>query len=984
MQALIRTGPGYLALVAPPWAGKTAFLATFASSHAAEDVDLIAYFVRWRHGTDRAEAFLQTMVSELSRHVGRRTNRADQATLFGLYEEAARTSVGRGRILCLIVDGLDEDAEARIGGGPSIASLLPPQPYLGLRVLVSRRWHPPLSGDVPRDHPIRGAKQIPGFRPSPEAGVLRSTALDDLAALFEDPRGWVREILGFLALAAGGLSERDLIQLVETGGHGPVPLPFDLQRLLRSVAGRVLGSADLEPDTFVLAHEELYEAAADNLGPKMLTQLTRRLHVWADHYRDERWPESTPVYLLHHYQELLRETGDLDRWIDFALDHRRLLRLTERGLPDVALASLDHATEATSTPAVLAAVAASRSLLTAQTPLVPREVLRMLSAAGDVPRARALALAPADPASKAVRLLEVVQGLLTVQSQKAADQAADLAREAAAWAERARRWNPVTVPAEELDAEAVIPRAAVALAATGQPEPAIHMLRSIEICRPEHVTAVTEAATLLREPDPAFAAWLLDELTSEAEYQAESAEGSPALAMHIWATVARADPGRSAPAHRRIKEFSQELDEESADPAAAGGSALRAPGLAEPLPEEVDRLTNGSRREVRNALQHELLETPTRVEQELLAAGEGPEKVRALLTEVKETEQLLKDMKRLSALGDSAQLRRCLDQFMKAAAQQRPTAVWLPFLSQGLVGACDDVGDIHLSFLEGMLSDTPLRIRGLASAALVHSDAGRHDDALRCVEKAAGIAEGMSTPPPSEVSVIAQVFAHLGDAERAAQWMPQSHGRRPTGTAGILYRRTALAVEMGLNPKSAVTRILTNNMSQIGLTASGIDVLEALNRRVAGSRTDAQITRLESTARARLGTDPLIGTGLSLLHAILGDPERAGDWAAELPDSAARGVAQAALAGYLAGVPAHLDVTASEDLWTLSVLRVLAHHLYPAGPGHDAAVRNLVNGVLGTSSWYWALPVLSRAIPEAVRRVAYVLDEHEQAERERW
>ncbi|WP_369228942.1 hypothetical protein AB5J56_00670 [Streptomyces sp. R21] len=44
----------------------------------------------------------------------------------------------------------------------------------------------------------------------------------------------------------------------------------------------------------------------------------------------------------------------------------------------------------------------------------------------------------------------------------------------------------------------------------------------------------------------------------------------------------------------------------------------------------------------------------------------------------------------------------------------------------------------------------------------------------------------------------------------------------------------------------------------------------------------------------------------------------------------------------------------------------------------------LVNDVLGTSSWYWALPVLSRAIPEAVRRVAYVLDEHEQAERERW
>ncbi|WP_330301596.1 MULTISPECIES: hypothetical protein [unclassified Streptomyces] len=984
LQELIRTGLGYLVLVAPPWAGKTAFLATFATSCTADDIDLVAYFVRCRHGTDNADAFLKAMVSQLSQHVGRPPGRADRAALLALYEEAARTSTAGGRNLLLIVDGLDEDARAHIGGGPSIASLLPPQPYPGLRVLISRRWHPPLPGDVPRDHPVRGAEQIPGFRPSPQAGVLRSTALNDLATLLGDSREWAREIIGFLALANGGLSERDLIKLVELGGHGPVPIPFQLQELFCSVVGRVLGPEDLEPDTFVLAHEELYGAVTDGLGPEKLTELTQRLHAWADRYRADGWPESTPTYLLHHYQELLRSTSDHDRFTAFALDHRRLLRLTDRGRPDVALASLDDVMQATPTPAVLASAAASRSLLTAQNPLVPREVLRILSVAGDVPRARSLALAPTDPASKAVRVLELVQALLTVKTQKAADQAAGLAREAAAWAERARQQNPVTIPAEELDTEAIVSRAAVALAATGQPEPAIQMLTTVDICRPDHVTAVAEAAALLLEPDPAFAGWLLDELASEAEHQAESAEGSPAFAIRIWAAIAKADPGRAGPARRRMKEFSQGLDEESAGQAAADGSALTDPALAEALPEEVRKLTNPSGRGVRNAPQSELCETPTRVGQELLAVGEAPDKVRTLLAEVKEDEQLLNEMKRLSALGDSAQLRRCLDQFMRTTAKQSPAAVWLPFLSQALSSASENVDNGLLSRLEGDFSDTPLHIRVLTSAALAHADAGRRDKALRCVEKAAGIAERMTAPQPLESLIIAQAFAHVGDFEQTTRWAPPPRGGKPTGKSGILYRRSTLAVEMGLNPKFAVTRTLADNPSRIGLSASGTDLLGVLSRRAAGERTDAQMTSLETTARARLDTDPLIATGLSLLHAMLGDTERACDMAAELQDPEARGVAQATLAAYLAGIPAHLDLTVDEDLWTLSVLRVLAHHVYPARPGHDAAVQNLVIEVLSTGSWFWALPVLGREIPGTVHRVVNVLDQHQRVRQARW
>ncbi|MEU3340430.1 hypothetical protein [Streptomyces sp. NPDC006668] len=981
LQALIRQGPGYLALVAPPWAGKTALLATFVSSNAEEDVDLIAYFVRWRQGTDRAEAFLRTMVSELSRHVGKRANRVDQATLFGLYEEAARTSAGRGRVLCLIVDGLDEDAEARIGGGPSIASLLPPRRYLGLRVLVSRREHPPLPGDVPKDHPLRRAERVPGFRPSPEAGVLRSTALDDLAALFDDSRGWVHEIVGLLALVDGGLSERDLIQLVEIGGHAPVPLPFDLKRVMRSVAGRVLEPADLEPDTFVLAHEELYDAATDGLGPEMLTRLSGRLHTWADRYQADGWPESTPMYLLHHYQEFLKDTGDLARWTDFTLDHRRLLRLSERGRPDVALASLDHITQETSTPTVLAAAAASRSLVTAQNRLVPRQVLRVLGEAGDVTRARALALTPTDPLSKAARLLEIVQVLLTVQTPKAAERAAALAREAAAWAERAQRQNPLAVSAGELETDAVVPRIAVVLAATGHLEPAIRLLRSIDICRPDNVAAVAEAAALLREPAPASSAWLLDELTSEAEYQAESPEGSLTFAMHIWSAIAGADPGRAVSACRRMEELSQELEEESAHTTEADGSTLWASEPTESQPGDASNPASNFLHLNRNALLDDLPEESARLQQELLAAGEAPQKVSALLTDVKESEQLLKGFNDLSSLGDGAQLCSLLNQFMQKPATQSSEDAWLPFLSQALASAGEDVDNKLLPLLQGEFSALPLHIRVLTSAALVYADEGHRDEASRCVKKAAEIATGLADPQP-ETLTIAQAFAHLGDSEQAARWAAPPHGRRPTGKAGILYRRAAVAVDMGLHPKSAITRIL-GNASSFGLNAAGADLLKILSLRAGGVRPDAQMASLKTTACSRLGTDPLITTGLSMLHAMLGEPERARDLTAQLSDPAARGVAQAILAEYLAGVPAYLDVTAQPDLWTLSVLRVIVNDVNPACPDYDEAVQNLVNQVLTTSSWHWALPTLGRKTPESVLRMLNVLDQHQQVRQSR-
>jgi hypothetical protein len=1009
LQGMIRAVPGYLALVAPPWAGKTSFLATFVTSCPTDDIDLVAYFVRWRQGTDASD-FLNTMVTELGRHVGRkRPGRADRSTLLDLYVEAARTSLDRGRTLLLVIDGLDEDAGAEIGGHKqSIASLLPQQPYPGLRVLVSRRWHPPLPGDVPLDHPLRKAEQIAGFRPSPQAGVLRSTALNDLAALFRDPRGWVREVIGYLALATGGLSRDNLIELIRIGGHSPTPIQFDLTDLLHNVAGRGLGPADLEPDTFVLAHEELYGAATDQLGPETLAELTRRLHIWADNYRDAGWPASTPGYLLHHYQELLRSTGDLDRCTSFALDHRRLLRLADQGRTDLALASLDHVTQTTPTPSVLVSAAASRSLLDGENPVVPREVLRALVVVGDVVRARSLALSPADPASKAVRLMEVVQVLLPLETPKAGGQSARLAREAAKWAERAQQ-HQLAAPAAELDTEAIVPRAAVVLAAAGLPDAAIRLLTTVDICLPTHAVPAAEAAALLLESNPSFAARLLDELMLEAESQAESAEGKPVLAVEIWSAVATADPGRAELIHRRMKAFSAELTVETSGLTAVDCCALTASALAAALPDEARKLAKKARCDAWKVLdiapEDALRESLARTVQALLDVGEPPKKVRSLLAgapteittraallldgspneedmgpksaEAERAEELLRSMKSLSGLGDGPQLRQTLNRFMKRNSGQSTPPMWLPSLAEALASADEGTREDR-ALLESAAPDISLVIRVLTSAALAHADAQRHGKALQYAEKAAGMAQHMTSEQPPEVrALVAQAFAHAGDADLAREWAAPPHGRRPSGRTGIPYRRAALAIEMGLNPKAVVARTVTDGLPGVGISTSGNDLLKILRSHAVGTRTEAQVASLETTACARLASEPLIATGLALLRAVFGDTEHAYATLAELPSPADRGVAQATVAAYLAGVPVHLDVAGGEDRWTLSVLRVLAHHMYPKAP--DNTLQNLTCETLGTSGWYWILPVLSRTAPEALYRVVDVLDQHRQA-----
>ncbi|MER6626140.1 hypothetical protein, partial [Streptomyces sp. NPDC000931] len=93
LHELVRSRLGYLALVAPPWSGKTALLSTFAATRVPPQTDIIAYFIDSDRTSNTAQSFLSTMSEELRAHLGTKRRRAKNAAeLLDLYDAATLAS----------------------------------------------------------------------------------------------------------------------------------------------------------------------------------------------------------------------------------------------------------------------------------------------------------------------------------------------------------------------------------------------------------------------------------------------------------------------------------------------------------------------------------------------------------------------------------------------------------------------------------------------------------------------------------------------------------------------------------------------------------------------------------------------------------------------------------------------------------------------------------------------------------------------------
>ncbi|HET9657419.1 MAG TPA: hypothetical protein VFP72_18850 [Kineosporiaceae bacterium] len=330
LEDFCRNDEAYMWWQAGPWAGKTALMSWFVL-HPPDDVDVVCFFITARLSAQAdSAAFTEAILEQLASLLGEDLPRsaaggARDAHRRSAVHRAAERAQKVGRRLVMVIDGLDEDRGVD-AGMPSIASLLPKQPYPGLKIILAGRPHPPIPTDVDGTHPLRTCRVKP-LPASNHAGQIQELAQRELGSLLVGP-GHQRDLVGIICAAGGGLTGADLQRL--TGLH-----PFELHHLLEGVTGRTISARagtgqDLTEDgpVYLLAHEELQLAAVEEIGADLLDRYREKIHSWAAFFADMRWPRETPPYLFRGYARMLQTIGDVERLARLAADpvrHDRML-----------------------------------------------------------------------------------------------------------------------------------------------------------------------------------------------------------------------------------------------------------------------------------------------------------------------------------------------------------------------------------------------------------------------------------------------------------------------------------------------------------------------------------------------------------------------------------------------------------------------------------------------------------------------------------
>jgi hypothetical protein len=325
---------------ADPWAGKTALLATFVVGPPT-GVDVLSFFVRaaeayWSDSDGfeswmnlQLAAYLETTVSGVD------DPRARQAEWRANLGRAADRAAERGRVLTLVIDGVDEDQSRQHAVAlPSILSLLPTEPHPTLRIILSSRHEPSRPLDVMRSHPALGYR--PRFLSSSATGsLMRDEAELELNTIRRTGRLAV-DLLGFALASGGGISVEEVAGLV----HVTVD---EARETLDTVTRRTLRESR-HPDGgigFAFAHDTLREQAEIALGSATIDRYRTRVERWAEMYRRKAWPDDTPAFLLTRYGRLLSDTGRHDELTGLAVDpDRHALMRRRTGGDGAALAEI--------------------------------------------------------------------------------------------------------------------------------------------------------------------------------------------------------------------------------------------------------------------------------------------------------------------------------------------------------------------------------------------------------------------------------------------------------------------------------------------------------------------------------------------------------------------------------------------------------------------------------------------------------------------
>lgn len=299
---------GYRWLVGGPWVGKTALVAETVTRSLPSSVDAVAYFLSRREADADSNRFLAAVVPQLAYLLDKEPPFPDRDQFRDLWDRATDRASALDRHLLLVVDGLDEDLHPDLM--TSVAMLLPAHLGSCAHVLVTSRPH--YKPDISIEHPLDAASPVP-LDPFPGAERLATLArqeIDDL--LHGDDKDIAADILGVLTAAAGALAIDDLATL--TANLAPVT-PAGFRHVHRIITESAARSLQPVGDRYQFAHSILLEQAqtAESLRVLRHPDYRRRIHSWADKWREAAWPDSmdtegmTPRYLLDEYPATLAD-----------------------------------------------------------------------------------------------------------------------------------------------------------------------------------------------------------------------------------------------------------------------------------------------------------------------------------------------------------------------------------------------------------------------------------------------------------------------------------------------------------------------------------------------------------------------------------------------------------------------------------------------------------------------------------------------------
>jgi tetratricopeptide (TPR) repeat protein len=776
------------------WTGKSALMAAFALN-PPPGVHVVSFFITARFaGQSDRTAFLEAVLGQLSEFLDQAvpaalTESSQQMWFLELLEQAAERCMRDGFRLALVVDGLDEDRGMSVGEDVhSIAALLPGRPPAGVRIILAGRPAPPVPADVPAWHPLHSPAIVRPLPQSAHAVVMRGDARRELTRLLYGG-GLGRELLGLVVTTGGGLAGEDLAELADE----PVG---EVERILHTVTGRTFASRDRQwtcqpGNVFVLAHEELQQAALRSLRSTELTRWQAKIHAWAETYKDHGWPEGTPEYLLRGYLRMLRSAGDLTRMVALSTDLVRLDRMLDVSGGDAAALAEIRAVHRYITdqpiPDLVAAVhlAYAHRDLISRNANIPAQLPAVWAVLGNLNRAEALTQSIEDPFGRAEALGHLAMAAKdaghTVYAAKLVDDAEDAARSivSSLAQARARAWlSRVIAQAGNLQraedmARSVPPEsswdryALVYLAEDYAKSGDIARARSVAVScshwssRAEALTGV--ARIFAKAGDFSKARLAVDDAETAARSAAGAQQQAPAMAAAAEAAAAAGDLDRARlliddaeTLARSVTDSSQRASAltAAAEAAATAGDPDRARLLIDDAEAPARSVTDEQTRNWR------LAELATAV------ANTGDlNRAEAFLHSVTgwELASTLRSWSEAAAEAGDLERAEIVARSIADLSQQAPA---LEELSEAVARS----GDLdRAEIIADSIVQSPARASALASAARAAAEAGNFDRARLLAEKAEATARSAATEKQYQAAELASAACALAEAGHTSQ-----------------------------------------------------------------------------------------------------------------------------------------------------------------------------------------------------------------------